>query len=194
VGAWLTAPGRVVLRDDFSSPGSGWPRQSSDPARAVWGYEGGEYAVVRQGGCRCAPTVQRPERFGDFLAEIDGWLVPPLDGALLHLDFRHQPNGDRYSFVVKPDDGSIALLRISDGRATTLVGPTRASALRPNDAPNRLGVRAHGAEVVLYVNGQEVGRAQDEAPREGWLSLSVSSTRDSRVEGRFRNLVVTTVD
>src|SRR5262249_5279764 len=33
------ALGRVLYQDDFSDPASGWPRQSSDPALRVIGYE-----------------------------------------------------------------------------------------------------------------------------------------------------------
>jgi hypothetical protein len=136
----------------------------------------------------------RSERFGNFRVRVDARLLPPFEGGLLHVDFRHQPNGDRYSFVVNPHDGAFALRRIRDGRINPLIPATVSEAIQADAASNRLGVRARGNEIVLYVNGQEVGRAQDDGLREGWLSLGVSSLADARTEGRFANLVVMSVD
>ena len=51
-----------------------------------------------------------------------------------------------------------------------------------------------GAEIVLLVNGQELARARDEAFSEGWLGFGVGFLSEGPAEGRFANLVVTSVD
>jgi hypothetical protein len=55
-------------------------------------------------------------------------------------------------------------------------------------------VRAQGPTIVLLVNGQEVGRAQDAALREGTIAFGVGNLDDGPAEGRFGNLVVTGVN
>ena len=186
--------GRVLFRDDFTDPNSGWPRQASDPSTRRVGYVNGEYLVAKLPGSGGAPYVTRSERYGDFLVEIDARLSPPTDDAYLYLDFRRQDNGDHYSFVVDPNDSTFLLARNTGGVFHTLIGWTPAPAIQPGPARNRLGVRAQGPDIVLLVNGQEVGRVRDEALREGALAFGVGSLSDGPAEGYFGNLVVMSVD
>jgi len=55
-------------------------------------------------------------------------------------------------------------------------------------------VRARGPEIVLFVNGQEVGRVRDDTLQEGTLAFGVGSLSDGGAEGYFSNLVVTSVE
>jgi len=192
------APGpggaRVLFRDDFTDPNSGWPRQASDPTTRRVGYVNGEYVVAKLPGSGGSPFVTRSERFADFFVELDARLAPPTDDAYLYLDFRRQPNGDHYSFVVDPNDSTFLLARSVGGSFTTLIGWTAAPAIQPGPARNRLGVRARGPEIVLFVNGQEVGRVRDDTLQEGTLAFGVGSLSDGGAEGYFSNLVVTSVE
>lgn len=186
--------GRVLLSDDFRDANSGWPRQSSDPTARRVGYEGGEYVVTKLPGSDGAPFVTRSERFGDFLAEIDARLLPPTDDAFLFLDFRRQEDGSHYSLVADPNDSTFLFRRNTPQGGTNLIPWTNAPAIRGGSAPNRLGVRARGAEITLFVNGQEVGRVQDGTYREGTLAFGVGSLADGLADGRFSNLVVSSLD
>src|SRR5262249_52700705 len=110
---------RILFADDFSSPASGWPVASSDPATRVVGYEDGEYVVRKRPGSGGAPFVTRSERYGDFRAEIDARLVVPTQDAYLYLMFRRQDNGDNYTFVVDPNASSFLLRREQGGSGAT---------------------------------------------------------------------------
>jgi hypothetical protein len=184
----------VLFRDDFSNPNSGWPVQASDPSSRRVGYQGGEYFVVKVAGSGGAPFVTRSERFGDFQMEIDARLVAPTTDAYLYLDFRRQDNDDHYTFVVDPNDSTFLLRRNVGPGGTNLIGWTHHPAIQPGTQRNRIGVRAQGPTIVLLVNGQEVGRAQDAALREGTIAFGVGNLDDGPAEGRFGNLVVTGVN
>jgi hypothetical protein len=186
--------GRVLYADDFASASSGWPLQSSDPATRRVGYADGEYYIVRRAGSGGSPYVTRAERFGDFRLEIDARLEEPTTDAYVFVEFRRQDRGERYAFVVAPDEGAFTLRRNTEREGTALLDWTRAAAIQGGTEWNRLGVQAQGAEIVLLVNGEEVGRTRDEVLREGALAFGVGSLEDGPAEGRFRRLLVTSVE
>ncbi|HLH24578.1 MAG TPA: hypothetical protein VK066_18810 [Chloroflexota bacterium] len=186
--------GRVLLRDDFTDPASGWPLESGDPTRRRLGYRDGEYLVARLAGSGGAAYVAYPEPFGDFQAEIDARLVAPTDDAYAFLDFRRQEDGDYYSFLVDPNAGRFLLLRHTNGDDARLIDWTPAAAIQHGTATNRLGVRARGSAITLLLDGTEVGRARDDALRQGWIGFGVGSLIDARAEARFSHLLVTAVE
>ena len=47
------------------------------------------------------------------------------------------------------------------GNQTTLVPWTKSSVIRPGTSPNQLEVRADGADLSFYINGQYVSRIAD---------------------------------
>jgi hypothetical protein len=180
------APARVLFRDDFSDPNTGWP---TDPARGL-GYQNGEYVLT--GSLSGSPSAHR---FRDFLAEVDARLSGAGPDEHLFLNFRRQDNGDLYHYDVDPNARTFRLIIIrpedSRNRLTTLVGWTPSPAINAGTAGNRIGVRAVGPQIVLLINGQEVGRVRDETFQEGRLALGVESRQ---AEARFDNLLVTSVD
>jgi hypothetical protein len=193
-GEATAGPDRVLYADNFASPSSGWPVQSSDAATRRVGYANGEYYVARLPGSGGSPYVMREERFGDFLLQVDVRLVEPTADAFVFVDFRRQESGEHYSFVVAPDEGSFIVRRNTDREGATLLDWTRSAAIQRGSATNRLGVRAQGADVTLLVNGEEVGRARADELRDGGIGFGVGSLGDGPAEARFTNLVVATVD
>ena len=189
-----SGPGRVLYRDDFANPNSGWLRQSNDPSTYLAGYEAGEYVVTRVAATPGRSAVWRREGFIDFQVEIDARLVGSTEGSYLALIFRRQENGDHYSFVVDPQASTFRLLRHSGPSITNVIGWSAAPAIQGGTASNRLGVRVRGSEIMVLVNGQELAQARDDTFSEGWVGFGVGYLRDGPAEGRFSNLVVTSVD
>jgi hypothetical protein len=189
--------GRVLYQDDFTASASGWPRESSDPESRLFGYEGGEYYVLRLlNGVGWSGANRTREGFTDFLVEVDARLVAPTEGAFVFLGFRRQENGEHYALEVDPDDGTYRLLRhVVGGASTTVIGRTRSAAIQAGTATNRLGARAQGTDIVLFINGQDVGRVGDDRFRQGALALGVGRRSEgASTEGRFSNLVVTSIE
>ena len=194
VAGATAGPSRVLYTDDFANPNSGWPRQASDARTRRIGYGDGEYYVARLAGTGGSPYVMRAERYDDFLVELDARLLEPTADAYLFLDFRWQPSGERYTFALAPDDGAFTLRRHTEQEGTTVIGWTPDEAIHAGTAWNRLGVRAQGPDIVLLVNGKEVGRTRDDALREGSLGFGVGHFADRAAEARFTNMVVTGLD
>jgi tetratricopeptide (TPR) repeat protein len=196
VPATTVSLGRVAYQDDFSDATSGWSRQSDDPESRVIGYAPGEYYVTRLTTRSGWSSASRPrEGFVDFQVEVDAHLVAPSDGAYVFLGFRRQENGEHYALEVDPDDGTYRLVRhVNGGPSTTVIGRTRSAAIQGGTAINRLGVRAQDTEIVLLINGQQVGRIHDDRFRQGALALGVGQRQEGTAEARFSNLVVTSID
>src|SRR5581483_865444 len=188
-----TGSRRVLFRDDFSDPTSGWPRESENPASRRLGYEGGEYLITRIAGSGSSPFVSTSVRFDDCLIELDARLSPPAQGAYVYLDFRRQPNGGRYSFVVDPGNRTFLLRRYEGQGGTDLLPWTPSAAINGDTARNRLAVRVSGSDISLRINGQEVGQARDATYSEGQLAFGVGHFRDGPAEARFSNLIVSAV-
>jgi hypothetical protein len=181
----------ILVQDDFSDPNSGWPRQSSDLATRRIGYVDGEYSIVKVANSPGAPFVSRGSQLGDFLWEIDVRLQPPTESAYVFLDFRRQENGDHYSFILDPNDGTFKLdCELGQGRDEVLRW-TPSAAIRRGAALNRVGVRAEGGTLTLLANGEEVAHAQDERLHDGGIAFGVSHFRNGGADARFDNLLVT---
>ncbi|HEY7065713.1 MAG TPA: hypothetical protein VII06_29835 [Chloroflexota bacterium] len=189
-------PGPVLYQDDFTDSTSGWPRQSNNPEAALAGYDDGEYQVIRPARTSGANWFSRTrEGFTDVQIEVDARLVAPTEGSYLFLGFRRQENGEHYGFEVDPDDGTYRLVRhVPNAASQTVIGRTRAPAIQGGTATNHLTVLVQGADVVLSINRREVGRAHDDQFAQGSLVLGVGNRGQGPTEGRFANLVVTSVE
>ena len=190
----------VLFRDDFSNVSSGWAAACDPPDLWQGGYASGEFRVVKLAGTGVAPGPCHPRRFRDFQVEVDAALVPPTAGAYAWIEVRQQAQhaGDRsraasYAFSVQPDARVYTLSRLHYGTRTVLAERAGVSEIRPSSAINRIGVRAVGPELTLLVNGVAVDRVTDATFAEGMLAFGVGHILDHAAEGRFRNLVVTSV-
>jgi hypothetical protein len=181
----------ILLQDDFGDPRSGWPRQSSDLGTRRVGYVDGEYSVVKVANGQGAPFVSRDSQFGDFLWEIDVRLLPPSENAYTYLDFRRQENGDHYSFILDPNDGTFRLERERGQGREQLIPWTQSGAIHRGTARNRLGVRAEGADLTLLANGEELAHVHDDGLTGGGIAFGVGHFRNGAADARFDNLLVT---
>jgi hypothetical protein len=98
-------PERPQHADDFSDPGSGWPRA---------GYRQGAYAVA--GGAVLAPWPVRPATRGTLIEAV----IEPPDGGAAGLLCRMSPDGGTGYALLLGADASVRLLRFEDGTARTL--------------------------------------------------------------------------
>jgi hypothetical protein len=197
----LAIPGRVLLRDAFTDPSSGWEAACDPPSLWEGDYAGGEYRVVKPAGVTQVPGPCHSARFGDFLVEIDARLEPPTEDAFVGFEFRLQSHyhgnyAEELSYVltVTPDSRRFVLTRVDGGRTAGLFERTDVAAINPGAEWNRLGVRARGEDIVILVNGQEVGRVHDDTYGAGTFAFGVGHAGGEPAEARFRDFVVTSLD
>jgi hypothetical protein len=189
----LLAPGVMLYRDEFSSPGRRWRRASDEPARDLLAYQDGESALRVTAESERTQAVWSRLPFGDFQAELDARLTPPVEDAVVFLDVRIQPDDQRYRFSVAPGSGRFALHWVGPTEALPVIESTLSSAIHGGDEVNHLAVRAAGADVILLVNDVEVGRVDAPRHREGRIGFGLSSPGGQPTEARFSNLLVTAV-
>jgi hypothetical protein len=156
-------------------------------------YDQGEYALASATGVNPpTPGITYPLR--DFVVELDARLAPPTPGAIIAIDLRRQANGDHYCWQIDLNGGAFALMHIRGQGSVNLIPLTRSSALRQGGAWNHFAARVRGSEIVLVVNGQEVGRATDATIPEGGVSMGVGSATGGASGARFDNFVVRNPD
>ena len=118
-------------------------------------------------------------------------LQAPTENAYAYLDFRRQENGDHYSFIVDPNDGTFRLEHENGPNHDELLRWTQSAAIRRGTARNRLGVRAAGGDITLLANGEEIARVHDEALPDGGIAFGIGHFRNGGADARFDNLLVT---
>jgi hypothetical protein len=200
---YVTADGNrvrfpVLWQDNFTNANGGWD------SRLVGGYAQGEYRVLLGRDGAGSDHARQTQQFGDFMVRADARLDRPTTGVYLYLGFRLRESAqgtEGYALVVTPDDRSFRLeLWQQEGgtqKTVRLIGDTYSPAIHPETAWNRLVVRAQGPEILLFINGQQVGRVNDETSQMGTLALGVGKRQDAlalaTADARFASLVVTGV-
>jgi hypothetical protein len=131
-----------------------------------------------------------PQRYGDFYAEVTAGLPTASPGASLIFGFRMAPEATAgYTLIVLPAQRLFGVSRVSGGQATVLYDVAYSAAIAPG-APNRLGIWARGAGLVVVINGQPAAQLRDETFAEGALALGVGAGAPAAPGGRFTDLVV----
>jgi len=186
----------ILWQDDFTNPNSGWD------SRLVGGYAQGEYRVLLARDGAGSDHARHVQQFGDFMLRTDARLDRPTDGVYLYLGFRFQERGqnaDGYVLVVTPDDQTFRLelwqQEAGAQKVVRLIDDTRSPAIQSGTRWNRLVVRAQGQEILVFINGQQVGRVNDGTLQTGTLALGVGKRPDAlslaTADARFASLTVT---
>jgi hypothetical protein len=159
--------------------------------------DGGAWIIERK-----APGAsgESPEGvFADFRVEIKARLLSRVLNRYYYLQFRQVPGpGDSltdtyYRFTVDPDYSSFDLARWEGERETALLPETRLGDLiNPPAEENQLAVEAVGPRIRVYINGVQVGEANDDTLPWGRISFGVGTGGQTDAQARFRDFVIAT--
>ena len=181
-------PGRILFRDDFSDPASGWNRVTA--ANGETDYADGAYRIF----------VNEPN--------MDIWAKPGLDFNDVHIEVDAlKVGGDRnnrfgiicrvvepntfYTFIVS-SDGYYGIGKIK-GQEYKLIGM---DALQPSDvilkgsALNHIRADCVGNRLTLHVNGHKLAEVEDNDLTSGDVGLIAGTYDTSGTDVRFDNFVV----
>lgn len=136
------------------------------------------------------------ETFGNATYELE---ATALEGTLNNgfgMMFRIDNETDSFYLLEVSSDGYIWVGYCGDGCAesTLLVGEgwVESAAVKQGlGETNALKVEANGAELIFYVNGQEVGRANDTSLVTGDIGILVETFDEGGVKVAFDNFKVT---
>ena len=181
-------PGRILFKDDFSDPSSGWNRVTA--ANGETDYADGAYRIF----------VNEPD--------MDIWAKPGLDFTDVRVEVDAlKVGGDRnnrfgiicrvtepntfYTFIIS-SDGYYGIGKIK-GQVYQLIGM---DALQPTDvilkgsALNHIRADCVGDRLTLYVNGHKLAEVQDNEFTSGDVGLIAGTYDTSGTDIRFDNFVV----
>ncbi len=188
-------PGGTLAQDNFDNASRGaLPRNSDDPARYEYGYEGGEYVIRKvDPAWNNIPATGPSVNAKDMAITVDARLTGNTRNRFIAVACRTNQAG-HYRLVVAPDTGSYSLWRYDNtrGSGTALVPVTASAAIKRGTASNRLQLVCKGDGITATVNGTQVAYVEDGTFKEGSVLFGVSSSdQNGNSEARFDNLVVT---
>jgi concanavalin A-like lectin/glucanase superfamily protein len=164
----------LVLKDDFSQPDNDWETGKSDDrfSTGTVSITGGKYRFdlkANDGFIWWSRAINNTSTT-DFYAAVDAQQITGPTSADYGIVFRWQ-HGNYYYFKIN-ESGQFALSLDYFEKWETLVNWTSASAIRPGEV-NRLAVGAEASHFTLYVNGEQVGEADDSRLPGGTAGVAV---------------------
>ena len=169
----------------------------------TWNIEPDEDATFFYRGRTFHIKVDAPEWIGwsageitttDFLLEVDTQYVDGPADAEYGVIFR-QVDADNYYFFAISRSGSYGMWRLEDGEWTTMVEWTQADAIDiSEDALNRLGILAEGAQLTLLVNDVALTQLEDETFASGKVALALGTFDEAGAEVAFDNLDIWAIE
>jgi hypothetical protein len=196
-----TLPQTLFTTNFFDQQAGGPSERVADGARITRANGAIGIDMLEGGGPRSLPQVSvlMTDQHGavtaqDFTWTIDTRVVRGSDefGFVLRLGFRVVDDRAYDQVVLDPQAGTIGIEQAEPNHVARAVIPLTASdAIDTTGGVNRVTIRAFGPEVLVYVNGTRVLRADDVATAAGQFGIGL------RVAGappsiRFDNVLITT--
>ncbi len=185
--------GAAAYRETFDEPGNWRTGEDGDVEGQI---VNGTYDLLVKADILFAWTTAGRE-FGDAVYEIEATQVEgPLNngyGMLFRVD---DDRDDFYVFEIS-GDGFVWIGRYKNGgedETEPIIGDWwfESDAVKQGlGEMNKLKVEAEGANLIFYVNDQEVGRVTDDAFDQGDVGLMVETMGAGGVRVQFDNLLVT---
>ena len=164
----------LLLGDTFDTAESGWPTGELDDAWVTGNrlITGGAYrwdVKARKGFVYLGSPDT--DAVSDLFLSVEARMVQGPSTAAYGLVFRVV--GDQFYQFLAWEDGHFALDLKYEGDWKTLIRWRLTSAIRPGEV-NRLSVSAIGSHMLLFINDQFVGEAEDDRLSSGKVGVSVN--------------------
>ena len=181
----------TAITDNFSEQKWG---VGTSPYGRIW-YADDEYHMVskeRTWVVMYAPSDDystENARVSVAARSVSGEVPSAGFGLMVHCVQGRTGQLDDYALLIYPskDDPEYQIIMHKAGTQSTLVAPTKSTAIRPGSAINQLEIRTRGPELSFYINGRFLTRINDnENFRRGRAGFYTSDVH----EVAFDNLVI----
>jgi len=172
--------GRVLFKDDFSDPTSGWEREHDDSYRSD--YANGAYEIVNSDTNLITDGMLegREVRAGDVSVTVRQTAGDP--GIRFGLELRSGDTGFVQAGITGDGQAFLGVARYEGYGLTHRPEPAPFDAVHTGGQPNRLRVVLQGKIATLYVNGQRFKQVDDvDIDGTGLGLFSTSEKEPSRV-------------
>jgi hypothetical protein len=183
------AAGRVLFRDDFSDPSSGWLTRSDDEGEVR--YENGEL-YIRDYTVPDTVTASRPgQEFSDLIMEVEARLVGGTEDNWLGHYCRYV-DADNFYVMAYSSDGYYTGFGLANGERTQFAEPTRSDAIRQGPGVTNVArLECIGSSLRFWVNGELLIDVVDTGLAQGDIALDAESQDGEYTEVAYDNLIVT---
>lgn len=185
----MPLPESYLVADDFSHPNSAWARFDTEDS-AVYALAGELYLEDRGTGTAVyTPLVDHT--YAGVVVDVDVRHVQGSVNNWMGVLCRHQ-DADNYYLLAISADGYYLILKVVDGEAVPLTGPSYSDVIRTGKSENHLRVRCNGPALSLWVNEERLAYETDgalEGPGEVAL-LADAVQRGEIVVVAFDNFVL----
>ena len=183
----------IVLRDDFSDTGSGWPNVAAshhtDLGFAVYTDSGAYQLTPVQDGAFGFIEAPKQADGGDVKIESDLFLYAGVGAGGAGIGCRFRDKQNFYAFVAR-GDAMVAIVKVKDGVATPLA-ETSVESIMAGTVDTRMTVECKGESLRLSANGADTLSVQDDEFSAGHAGLFVIGEKGAGTSGSFDNFVLT---
>lgn len=110
---------------------------------------------------------------------VEGTPVRTGYGLIIHGEKKNDKLEDYALLIDNSDDAKYQIIKHKGGKQSAIVPWTKSTVIRSGSSPNRLEIRAKGAELSFYINGQYVDEITDtEGYKVGVAGLYTSDVVD----------------
>ncbi len=183
------AAGRVLFRDDFSDPSSGWLTVSNEGGEVR--YENGEL-YFRDYTVPDTVTASKPgQEFGDLIMEVEGRLIGGAEDNWLGHYCRYV-DADNFYVMAYSSDGYYTGFGLTNGERTQFAEPTRSDAIRQGPGVTNVArLECIGSNLRFWVNGELLIDVVDTGVAQGDIALDAESQDGEYTDVAYDNLIVT---
>ena len=158
----------VLLRDDFTVPDVAWTL--FDTAEGAAYIRQGELTLEDRGQGIGIYTQRLNQSWDDVVINVQLRQVAGTQNNWMGVLARQQDEQNYYLFALSAD-GYYLILRVKEGVATALAGPTSDEYINPGQDANHLQVRCEGDTLALSVNGLLLASRTDDTFTAGQVAL-----------------------
>jgi hypothetical protein len=171
----------IILQDPLTSNTNGW---ANDADKSHCFFQDNSYYVRDNYVCYTPTANIADEAISVQVKQVAGSALYPYG-----IVFRREGPVTWYEFDID-SNGKWAIFKAANGAVTPLVNFTANAAIKRGlNMTNTLMVQFKGARFTFFINGTQVGTAQDATFSYGGSGLSAGAD----VEAAFNNLLITTV-
>ena len=191
-----TTTGGLPFEDDFSDPNSGWFVGIVQGGGGEWTYEmGGYHAQVNKADWGIVSVNAVIGELKDFALEVNAKSLSSTKKGEYGIIFRVQDIvklENLYLFKIDSNYGLYCIEKLSDGNWSFLKEWTNSSHIHKGTSTNLLKLVCKGAEITVYVNGDELATVTDDCFSQGNIGLAAAARAGSfsKADVLFDNLKI----
>lgn len=185
----VVTPSRILFRDDFSDPNSGW--WVDDLGYVALSYENGAYNISMREKDVWALSQAPAGGFTDYSVQAEVSYSSSLEDGYAGLVFDLVDFDNYYFYVVNSNSQWFGLAKLEDGVPSLVVPPTPSTEINSGLGMNLLKVKRVGEQIDLFINNEVVATVDDEGFGEKVSAgLYMRSNSDREVSTAFDNFMV----